>query len=71
MGALAYLEWTFVFSEIYVALMHADYTSFGNSIACPHWDFEVPTWNFGLSVDVTDELVKYCVDINCFATSFS
>ena len=65
------MDCNYVFSEIYVTLMHADYVNFGNSIAFLHWDFEIPTWNFELSVDVTYELAKYCVDINCFATSLS
>ena len=70
-GAFAYLDWSYVFSEIHGTLMHADCVNFGNSIAYLHWDFEIPTWNFELSVDVTDELAKYCVGINCFVTSFS
>ena len=65
------MDWSYVVSETYAALMHADYMNFGNSIAYLHWDFEIPTWNFELSVDVTDELAKYCVDISCFATSSS
>ena len=70
-GAFAYLDWSYVFSEIYVTLTHADYVNFGNSIAYLQWDLEIPTWNFELSVDVTDEMAKYCVGISCFATSFS
>ena len=67
-GAFAYLDWSYVVSETYAALMHADHVGFGNSIAYLHWDFEIPTWNFELSVDVTDELAKYCVIYSSPAT---
>ena len=70
-GALAYLDWSFVFSESYVTLMHAGYVNFGNSIAYLHWDFEIRTWNFELSVDVTDELVKILRDLQQLRYLFS
>ena len=70
-GAFAYLDWSYVFSEIRVALLHADYVSFGNLSACLHWDLALPTWSHELSVHVTDELAKYGVDLNGFDTSFS
>ena len=70
-GALAYLGWSFLLSEHYVTLVHADYVNYDNLFAYGHWGFEIPAWNLELSAHVTDELVKHCVDFNGRAASFS
>ena len=70
-GAFAYLDWSYVFSKIHVTLLHADYVDYDNLRVYGRWGLALPTWIHELSVHVTDELAKYCVDFNGFATSFS
>ena len=41
-GAFAYLDWSYVFSEIRVTLLHADCVNFGNSIAYLHLGLRDP-----------------------------
>ena len=54
-----------------VALLHADYVNYDNLLVYWRWDLALPTWIHELSVHVTDELAKYCVDFNGIDTSFS
>ena len=65
------MDWSYVFSEIHVTLLYADYVNYDNLLVYLRWDLALPAWICELSVHVTDELAKYGVDFNGFATSVS
>jgi len=56
-----YSNWDFVLPELFVTLPHADYVNFEDLLVYLHWDVIIPTWNFELSMLVTDLLDKCLV----------
>ena len=63
------MDWSYVFSEIHVTLLRADYVNYDNLLVDWRRDRALPTWIHELSVHVTDEFAKYGVDLIGFDTS--
>ena len=59
MGATAYLDWDYVFPELFFTSLHTNCRSYNLVAFYVNWDFVIPTWNFELSVLVTDWLNKH------------
>ena len=58
-GATAYLDWDYVFPELFCTSMHTNCRNYNLVTFYVNWDFVIPTWNFELSVLVTDWLNKH------------
>ena len=61
-GASAYLDWDYVFPELFFALLHTNCRNFNIVTFYVNWDFVTPTWNFELPVFVTDWLNKHVLN---------